>query len=79
MSGNNPIPASFPGDEEGRTVSIDPGYFVVSESGPVGYTPSFSAECSGSILKGQTKTCTITNYDVKEFGVTTKVTTSSDT
>src|SRR4029450_11104543 len=41
-----------------------PGSYSVSETGPSGYTQSNSADCSGSIAAGQTKTCTVTNDDV---------------
>jgi hypothetical protein len=63
VTGNNPIPASFPGDENCTTVTIDAGSYSVSESGPSGYTQSKSADCSGTIAGGDNKTCTITNND----------------
>jgi hypothetical protein len=57
-------PDNFPGAESpGTTVTLDPGGYNVSESGPSGYTPNFSADCSGTIAAGQTKTCTVTNDD----------------
>ena len=37
----------------------------VSETGPSGYTASYSADCSGTIAIGQTKTCTVTNDDIQ--------------
>src|SRR5207245_2915435 len=37
--------------------------YNVSEDPVSGYTGSFSADCSGTILPGQTKTCTVTNDD----------------
>ncbi len=79
VSGNNPTPASFQGAEEGRTVSIGPGFYEVRESGLVGYTSSFSADCSGKINNGETKTCTVTNNDIQEFSDETTIITSSDT
>ena len=64
VSATNPSPASFPGEESpGTTVGLDAGSYNVTESGPAGYTASFSADCSGSIADGETKTCTVTNDD----------------
>jgi len=57
-------PPSFPGaDTPGTQVSVDPGAYSVSEAGPAGYQMSQSADCSGTIALGQTKTCTVTNDD----------------
>jgi Prealbumin-like fold domain len=64
VSGNKPSPASFPGAEAGTNVTIDPGSYSVTESGPAGYVAFFSSGCSGSIGVGETKTCTITNNDI---------------
>jgi hypothetical protein len=65
VTGNGPSPASFPGaDTPGTTVMLNAGAYSVGESGPSGYSDSFSADCSGSIAIGETKTCTITNDDV---------------
>jgi hypothetical protein len=62
--GANPTPASFPGEETpGTTVALDAGSYGVSESGPFGYSGSFSAGCVGTIVVGETKTCTVTNDD----------------
>ena len=61
-AGSNP--PSFPGAESpGTDVAVDPGAYSVSESGPAGYQMSQSADCSGTIALGQTKTCTVTNDD----------------
>ena len=55
---------SFPGAESpGTNKEVTPGSYSVTETGPAGYAASFSADCSGSIAAGQTKTCTITNND----------------
>jgi hypothetical protein len=65
VSGVNPSSSSFPGAESpGTTVTLDPGSYSVSESGPAGYAESDSADCSGSIAAGEEKTCTITNDDI---------------
>src|SRR4029078_1089079 len=64
VTGSSPSPASFAGAESpGTDVSINAGSYSVGETGPSGYTHSFSADCSGSIASGQTKTCTVTNDD----------------
>jgi hypothetical protein len=62
--GANDSPDNFAGAESpGTEVTLDAGSYNVTESGPSGYTASFSADCSGSIANGQTKTCTVTNDD----------------
>lgn len=54
----------FPGQEApGTTKSVTTGNYTVTEIGPAGYTASFSAGCSGTIAKDETKTCTVTNDD----------------
>ena len=59
-------PASFPGAEApGTEVIVDPGAYSVSETGPSGYAESQSADCTGSLAIGETKTCTITNDDIQ--------------
>jgi uncharacterized repeat protein (TIGR01451 family) len=64
VTGNTPSPASFAGAEApGTQVSIRPGSYAVGESGPAGYSGSFSSDCQGSIALGETKTCTVTNTD----------------
>src|SRR5207249_1829940 len=40
------------------------GSYSVDEGAHVGYTRTLSADCSGTIALGQTKTCTITNDDI---------------
>src|SRR3989440_10535094 len=50
---------SFPGAESpGTNKEVTPGSYNVTETGPAGYAATFSADCSGSIAAGQTKTCT---------------------
>jgi hypothetical protein len=44
-------------------VTLDAGSYDVTESGPAGYTASFSEDCAGTIALGETKTCTVTNDD----------------
>jgi hypothetical protein len=55
---------SFPGAESpGTDKEVTPGSYTVTETGPAGYSASFSADCAGAITAGATKTCTITNDD----------------
>jgi prealbumin domain-containing protein len=60
--GGNPSPASFRGSSTGTTVTLNAGSYSVSET-VAGYTAAFSAQCSGIIRVGETRTCTITNDD----------------
>jgi hypothetical protein len=65
VTGNSPTPSTFPGAESpGTTVTIVAGSYSVTETGPAGYVAFFSADCTGTIASGQTKTCTITNNDI---------------
>ena len=64
VTGDNATPSEFAGDEDGVIVDLDAGPYSVSESGPGGYTPNFSADCFGEIAVGQALTCTITNDDI---------------
>jgi len=64
VAGTNPTPASFPGSARGTVVTLSGGTYGVSETGPGGYTASFSAECTGMIRLGDSRTCTVTNDDV---------------
>ena len=63
VSGNSPSPNSFPGNggEGGTTVSLKPGPYKVTETGPSGYTSHFSSDCSGRVDAAQNNVCTITN------------------
>jgi len=62
--GANDSPDNFPGSEAGTNVTLDAGSYNVDEAAHAGYTKSFSADCSGSIANGETKTCTVTNDDI---------------
>ncbi len=64
VAGTNVSTPNFPGDTTGTTVTLDAGSYNVDESSPPAYTPSYSADCAGSIAIGQHKTCTVTNDDV---------------
>ncbi|HXG75484.1 MAG TPA: hypothetical protein VNJ53_02850 [Gaiellaceae bacterium] len=64
VTGNSPSPASFAGAASpGTEVAIGPGSYSVTETEDPGYAASYSADCTGTIALGQTKTCTITNDD----------------
>jgi hypothetical protein len=68
------VPQSFPGAESpGTTVTVAPGSYTVTETGPGGYAQSNSADCSGTIAAGETKTCTVTNDDEVRTGTITVV------
>jgi hypothetical protein len=49
------------------------GAYSVDEGAHVGYTKSLSADCSGTIALGETKTCTITNDDIQPKLTLTKI------
>lgn len=65
ITGTNVSPnATFAGAESpGTTRTLNAGSYSVDETSDLGYTKSLSADCSGTIANGQTKTCTITNDD----------------
>ena len=63
VTGTGADPASFPGNENGTTVTLHAGSYSVGESGPTGYTAGYSSDCQGTIALGQSKTCTVTNND----------------
>jgi len=42
------------------------GAYTITETALAGYSQSSSADCSGTITLGETKTCTITNDDIAE-------------
>jgi hypothetical protein len=51
--GANDSPDNFAGaGSPGTTVTLDAGSYNVTETGPSGYTASYSTDCSGSITGG---------------------------
>lgn len=78
VDGTDVSESSFPGDEEGTTVTLDAGSYSVSEDGPDGYGATLSEDCSGTIGNGETKTCTITNDDGKATLTIEKYTNGAD-
>jgi YVTN family beta-propeller protein len=61
VSGNSPSPSSFPAKQGGTTVLLRAGQYKVTESGPSGYTSSFSSDCAGRMDSDQIRICNITN------------------
>jgi uncharacterized repeat protein (TIGR01451 family) len=79
VTGTEPSPNSFPGAEApGTEVGIGAGSYSVTETEHQGYAVSYSADCSGSIANGQTKTCTITNEDKPATLIVKKVVINDD-
>ncbi|KKS71586.1 MAG: hypothetical protein UV42_C0024G0008 [Candidatus Magasanikbacteria bacterium GW2011_GWE2_42_7] len=65
VTGTNVSTSSFAGSATGVDVTLDAGTYEVAESiVPTGYSQTASADCSGTIAFGETKTCTITNDDI---------------
>ncbi len=60
---SNPSQNNFAGSIAGTIVTINPGPYSVSESGPGGYTGTPSSECSGNAIAGESYTCEILNND----------------
>src|SRR5207247_3773974 len=67
QTGSTPDQTSFASsDALGKTVLLTAGGYSVSDGGVTGYTQtSASADCSGTIAAGETRTCTIVNDDVQ--------------
>jgi hypothetical protein len=65
VTGTNVSQSSFAGSASGVDVTLDAGSYTVTEPiVPAGYLQTTSADCSGTIAAGETKTCTITNNDI---------------
>jgi len=62
ITAGNPSQNHFAGSESGVSITVDAGSYSVDESGgPSGYAKNLSANCSGTIVASETKTCIITN------------------
>jgi Prealbumin-like fold domain len=61
VQGANPFPGA---ESPGTNKTVNAGSYTVTETGPSGYVAFFSANCTGTIAVGQTKTCTVTNNDI---------------
>ena len=57
---NDPVPASFKGDSE-TLVKLSMGMYSVTISSIPNYNSSFSGDCTGGIMKVETKICNIVN------------------
>ena len=57
---NNPLPASFNGGPE-TLVKLSMGMYTVTISSIPNYNSSFSGDCTGGIMKVETKICNIVN------------------
>jgi uncharacterized repeat protein (TIGR01451 family) len=76
--GTDDTPDNFAGSEGGTLVTLDAGPYNVTETGPSGYSATFSANCSGSIAIGESKTCTVTNDDQPGTLIVNKVLTQDN-
>ena len=65
VTGSGVSPSSFPGSESGTTVTLNAGAYSVAEVAVANYFATFSADCSGTIAAGETRTCTVTNSDFR--------------
>ena len=61
VSGNNPSPATFSGNADGTTITLEKGKYSITETGPPGYNSTSSPKCSGTINGGETLRCNLTN------------------
>ncbi len=64
VTANDPSDNNFPGSNAGTTITIGAGTYFVAETGPSGYSASFSPECVGVANPGDVLTCTLTNDDL---------------
>jgi len=64
VGGNNVSDNSFPGDENGTTVTLNAGAYSVDELLFPGYAKTLGANCTGTVQSGDEVTCTITNDDI---------------
>jgi hypothetical protein len=56
VTGNNPDPASFPGDFFG-SVRVGAGAYSLTASGPAGYAVSYWPGCAGTTVVGGFREC----------------------
>ncbi|MFH1181798.1 MAG: hypothetical protein V1702_02475 [Candidatus Woesearchaeota archaeon] len=70
--------ADFAGSESGVDTTVTEGDYEVSEDEISGYASSMPGDCSGTILDGETKTCTITNDDIAPKLTVTKIVVNDD-
>ncbi|TSC69683.1 MAG: hypothetical protein G01um101456_35 [Parcubacteria group bacterium Gr01-1014_56] len=59
VSGANPSERYFAGSQNGTTVRLE-GSYSASVYNQVGYNPTYSSGCSGSLVANETRTCYVT-------------------
>lgn len=59
VSGASPAQQYFAGSQHGTTVRLT-GSYSVSVYNQVGYTPTYSSDCSGSLAANENRTCYVT-------------------
>ena len=64
VAATNPSQSSFAGSASGTTITLDAGSYSITESAAAGYAVSYSADCTGTIALGESKSCTVTNDDI---------------
>lgn len=66
VSGTNVSTSSFPGSENGVTVTLNAGAYAVSENTDSNYTADYEGDCQGTISVGQSLMCYVTNTAVRQ-------------
>jgi hypothetical protein len=61
IHGNDPIPATFKGNSSGTVVKLSMGMYSITTSSVTNYNSSLSNDCTGGIMKVETKICNIVN------------------
>ena len=61
IHGNDPMPSSFRGNISGTPVRLHMGMYSATATGPSGYAPAYSGDCSGGMMSVETKKCIITD------------------
>lgn len=64
VTGSNVSNPSFAGSSDGVSVVLDAGSYSVDETTDAGYAKTLGANCSGTLVAGDTKTCIVTNDDI---------------
>ena len=61
VSGKSPSPKSFSGSLSGTSVTLKPGKYKVTGSGPPSYNIAYSSGCSGTASRGVPIKCTVSS------------------
>jgi len=64
LNNNGSTTSSFVGSSIGTTLVVNSGSYSVTEATSSTYNATFSTDCSGTMLGGETKTCTVINDDI---------------